>query len=55
MSGRFIIPCIVAFICVCIAFGVGVQLFCVHVYAPWMLDSNDVQAIAFMCSSTCSQ
>ena len=55
MSGRFIIPCIVAFICVCIAVGVGAQRFCIHVYAPWMLDSNDVQAIAFMCSSTCSK
>jgi hypothetical protein len=46
---------IVAFIAVCIAVGVGAQSFCIHVYAPWMLDSNDVQAIAFMCSPKCSR
>jgi len=55
MSERLIITCIVAFICVCIAVGVGMQRFCIHVYAPWMLDSNDVQAVAFMCSSKCSK
>jgi hypothetical protein len=33
-----------------IAAYVGVQYFCVRVYAPWMLGSNDIQAIAYMCS-----
>ena len=46
---------IVAFIGVCIAVGVGAQRFCIRVFAPWMLDTNDKQAIAFMCSSNCNK
>jgi uncharacterized protein YpmB len=44
---------IVIFTILIIAVGVGAQYFCVRFYAPWMLDSNDKQAIAFMCSPTC--
>lgn len=42
-------------ILILISVGIGLQYFCVRVYAPWMLDTNDKQAIAFMCSSNCNK
>lgn len=49
----------VAAIAICvillISVGIGLEYFCVRVYAPWMLDTNDKQAIAFMCSSNCNK
>jgi hypothetical protein len=44
---------IVIFTILLITIWIGAQYFCVRVYAPWILDSNDKQAIAFMCSPMC--
>ena len=46
---------IIAFIAFIVAVGVGAQYFCVRVYAPWLLNSNEIQAIAFVCSPNCSK
>jgi hypothetical protein len=49
ITSRLIVICAILIIAV----GIGAQYFCVRVYAPWILDSNDKQAIAFMCSPMC--
>jgi len=51
----FAAAAIAIFAILIIAVGLGIQYFCVRFYAPWMLDTNDKQAIAFMCSSNCNK
>ena len=43
---------LVAFIAAAMAVSVAVQYVCVNHYAPWILGTDDKQAIAFFCKPT---
>ena len=47
---KFIVGLVlVVFIAALIALSAGAQMFCTRVWAPWLLDTTDIQAISYYC------
>lgn len=52
IAGTLAVAVIAAVCSVVIGLAIGAQYVCVNHYAPWMLGTDDKQAIAFYCKPT---